>query len=501
MTWVLEKIEGTPYTRLKGAPLVGTGIDYSISTHPQGFTISEEMLADVVAAMDDPAIVEPRMKLGHDDPRFDSPEFDGEPAVGRIENLSLSDNGQTVYGDYVTFDWLAQLIPLAYPNRSVEAGSGVQPMWVENHETVTGKKYRMVLTGVALLGITWPGCSTLDDLQLLSTGEGVTVKAAMNIEDVRTEYYDHLNDQGSDYYWWWIRGMRLEPNELVVDDDGGHLFRVPFTVDGDVVEFGDPVQVIVDYKDVPEEVAAGITTEAIIGRRQEQDAAVLFASRAESRPESTEGGQMNRAALCASLGLAESATDEEVREKLTADGVIVASTGEEEQPEDDSEDNDEEESNEEEASVEEEVSAGLPRTVQVEASVFEQMKSDAALARQMHNQNVTLENDTIVKEAVRVGKFAPAVAASVRKQLENPATRESAVKWIKELEAGVVPVNSIGSSAAGDEVENEVNEGLPWFARDRARAQKLAAASGSTVQADGKYADRSGTENLKAGVN
>ena len=196
MTWVLEKIEGTPYSALRGVPLVGTGIDYTIQTHPEGFTISEEMLADAVLASGDPAIVAPRLKLGHDDPRFDSPEFDGEPAVGRIENIQLSENGQTVTGDIVTFDWLAELIPLAYPSRSVEAGTGVTPMFIENRETVTGKKYRMVLTGLSLLGIVWPGCSTLDDLKLLSTGEGVTVKAAMNIEDVRSEYYDYLDEQG-----------------------------------------------------------------------------------------------------------------------------------------------------------------------------------------------------------------------------------------------------------------------------------------------------------------
>jgi hypothetical protein len=509
MTWVLEKIEGTPYTRLKGVPLVGTGIDYAISTHPEGFTISEEMLADAVAATDDPAIVDPRMKLGHSDDRFDSPDFDGEPAVGRIENMSLGNNGQTIYGDYVTFDWLANLIPLAYPNRSVEAGAGVQPMFVENHETVTGKKYRMVLTGVALLGVVWPGCSTLEDLELLSTGEGVTIKqeieAAMNIEDVRSAYYDYLEAEGGDTYWWWIRGMRLEPNELVVDDDSGHLFRVPFTVaDGVNVEFGEPVPVVVDYKDVPASVAAGIYTEGLLlGGRQGQDTCVLFASRADSRPESNEGGQMTpeqRKQLCASLGLAEDADNAAIQAKLRETDILQASTGEEEQPEedDDTEDDDssEEESTEEETTAE----SALPETVTVEAGAFRQMQADAKLARAMHEQNIKDKNDLIMRDAVAKGKFAPAVAAAVRMQLDNPATRDSAIKWIGECAEGVVPVSAKGSSAAGDEVENEVNEGLPWFSREHARAARMAQADAEgSVQSDGRYARNGGA--LKAGVN
>jgi hypothetical protein len=506
MSWVLEKIEGTPYTRIKNVPLVSTGIDYSISTHPEGFTISEEMLADAVAAVDDPAIVEPRMKLGHDDPRFDSPEFDGEPAVGRVENLSLGNNGQTIYGEYVTFDWLAQMIPLAYPNRSVEAGAGVQPIFIENHETVTGKKYRMVLTGVALLGIVWPGCSTLEDLQLLSTGEGVTIKqeieAAMNIEDVRTAYYEHLEAEGGDTYWWWIRGMRLDPNELVVDDDDGHLFRVPFTVETDYVEFGDPVQVVVDYKDVPASVAAGIYTEGLmLGGRQGQDTCVLFSSRADSRPESNEGGQMTpeqRKQLCASLGLAEDADNAAIQAKLREVEILQASTGEEEQPEGDDDDaEDDDDGDEEETTAE----ADLPETVTVEAGAFRQMQADAALARTLHEENIAGKNDAIMREAVAKGKFAPAVAASVRKQLDNPGTREATIKWIAECAEGVVPTTAMGSSAAGEEIEGgEVNEGLPWFAREHERAKRMSqAAAEGRVMSDGRYA-RDGSM-VKAGVN
>jgi len=105
-----------------------------------------------------------------------------------------------------------------------------------------------------------------------------------------------------------------------------------------------------------------------------------------------------------------------------------------------------------------------------------------------------------MKEAVRAGKFAPSVAASVRKQLENPGTREATITWINELEAGVVPVAPIGQGAAGDEVEaGEASEGLPWFAREHKRAVALSQSASGVVQSDGKYAR--GTESISAGAN
>jgi hypothetical protein len=128
------------------------------------------------------------------------------------------------------------------------------------------------------------------------------------------------------------------------------------------------------------------------------------------------------------------------------------------------------------------------------------MQADAKLARAMHEQNIKDKNDLIMRDAVAKGKFAPAVAAAVRMQLDNPATRDSAIKWIGECAEGVVPVSAKGSSAAGDEVENEVNEGLPWFSREHARAARMAQADAEgSVQSDGRYARNGGA--LKAGVN
>ena len=44
-----------------------------------------------------------------------------QPSVGRIENLRLTNNSQTLVGDLVGVPvWLAKVMPSAYPRRSIE---------------------------------------------------------------------------------------------------------------------------------------------------------------------------------------------------------------------------------------------------------------------------------------------------------------------------------------------------------------------------------------------
>jgi hypothetical protein len=66
---------------------------------------------------------------------------------------------QTIYGDYTGLpEWLAKVMAIAYPNRSIEGNFDV--------ETVTGSHYELVITAVSLLGVYWPGCQVLEDLPL-----------------------------------------------------------------------------------------------------------------------------------------------------------------------------------------------------------------------------------------------------------------------------------------------------------------------------------------------
>jgi hypothetical protein len=142
---------------VKNVEILHAGIEYSLSTGATTFT--PEDLRDVVtAANEDPSIPSPRLKLGHVDPRFnDQSVFDATPAFGKATNLRLSENGMAVMADYVGVpEWLAEIMPTAYPSRSIEG------YW--NVESQMGKRWRFVLSACSLLGVTWPGVTVLEDL-------------------------------------------------------------------------------------------------------------------------------------------------------------------------------------------------------------------------------------------------------------------------------------------------------------------------------------------------
>jgi len=125
-------------------------------------TITPEDLADAVAAYADPEIDRGVLKIGHDG---DLNLATGQPALGWIENLKLSDDKQTLIGDLTDIpSKLAAIIPRAFRRRSVEMTLGAK--------TPSGKTYRAALTGLALLGAKAPAVKGLDDILSLYAAEG-----------------------------------------------------------------------------------------------------------------------------------------------------------------------------------------------------------------------------------------------------------------------------------------------------------------------------------------
>lgn len=151
-----------PLAARRGVELIRTGT-WHISTGVWTATPSD--LAACIAALDCPAVRRPVLKLGHTDPRFD-----GEPAVGWVDNLDLADGGATLVGDYVGMPgWLGDVIASAYPDRSIEG--------VYDFACQVGHLHPFVLTGVALLGVTPPGVGNLASLQDVATLYGVAASS------------------------------------------------------------------------------------------------------------------------------------------------------------------------------------------------------------------------------------------------------------------------------------------------------------------------------------
>lgn len=293
-----------------------------------------EDLAAAVMAADDPDLRTPIVRLGHTDPRFD-----GEPAIGRIENLRLSADGMTLVGDLVGVPaWLAEIMPSAFPSRSVEA--------TRNAVTASGHKHRLILTGLALLGVELPAIERLADVaalygtepaQIIASGEPIVarlgaampkpagnVAASVNVEDVRRAYYDRQPVSS----WAWVR--EIWTDFLIVDDDDGGLWRVPFTVDTEgtgeqAVTFGTPTPVAVQYVDAP---APSTEETALLSRRPPDRTPDLVAARAAriaaaaADPTNPKGAGMSPEQIREALGLDPGASAIEVAAKLAALDLI-----------------------------------------------------------------------------------------------------------------------------------------------------------------------------------
>jgi hypothetical protein len=505
----------TPYIgeegvwRIDNVPIVSTGIEYDLSTGPHTFTEAE--LADAVAATEDSAIKDPRIKLGHKDKaNAVDDEYlltgDGEPAFGRVVNLKMGDHGQTLYGDYVGMpEWLAQIAPVAYPSRSVEAAFDVQ--------TVTGKEYQMVLHAVSNLGVYWPGCSVLEDLPLwygdetpdeaeidyidgeqVAAGGGMglfsrkpdaAAEAAVDVAQIRRKFYN-MAQATQDMYWYWIRGEKFDSKEgmyLIVDDEkNGNLYKVPVSVKENEIEFGDAIEVVEEF---PEKAAASARAAVVAGMAVMDRGLVVHASRAETSPEDTttqEGAtsmdDVQRQQLAGTLGLPEDATEEQInsalQDRALADPPVVDETGSNPPPGESGEKPKEyppvgsgpPDPNEPGTAEASGPKVNEDGTVTLDKGTYELLKrgADTALATAQDNQKRTI-NDT-VEAAIGVGKIPPARRDHWRNALA--ADFEGNKKLLEEMPEGLVPVHMRGSTTDnGDEpnVGSQQAEGLPadWF--------------------------------------
>lgn len=149
-------------TTLAGIEIVRVGT-WNASTGPT--RVTEEHLAAMVAAAGDAEVDLAMIKPGHIDPRWD-----GQPAMGAVRNLRVERRSPgegapavpTLVGDLVNVPAaLAEVLPLAWPNRSAEIAWGV----------VTSRgRYAAALTGLALLGVTPPAVKGLAQVAALYSG-------------------------------------------------------------------------------------------------------------------------------------------------------------------------------------------------------------------------------------------------------------------------------------------------------------------------------------------
>jgi hypothetical protein len=451
-----------PLARIPNVELMHVG-EWEISTGTAYFTADDLALA--VAASDCPAVRRPVLKLGHVDPRFD-----GEPAVGFIDNMAVAESGSTLVGDYAGMPgWLGQVVASAYPDRSIEGRY--------DFACQLGHTHPFVITAVALLGVTAPGIGTLQSLQDIAglygvaaaaetTGPGtpvtVTVRAAaqearmpnprplqvaasVTTDDVRRAYYETAP--------WsvWIEEMELPQGDspmtlLTVDDATREYARVTVIIgegDGeDAVSFGDPVQVIRQFV----EVSASVAASSAAGR-------VVFASRAESRPGQPpapqtpaaapapgsaapvqRGAGMDPAKLREAFDLPADASDIEVGAAIAAAGFAAPAAPAAEEP-----------APAAPATPTPAAPAAAPDgVVQIDASALSHLREQAAAGAAAREQQRVEARDREIDAAVNVGKFPPARAAHYAALWDKDP--DGTKEFIDNLQPGLVPLAETGHS-------------------------------------------------------
>jgi hypothetical protein len=488
------------YRTIEGVELATVGEEWPTSAGEGTFTFQN--LADAMeAANNDPHIRVPRGKLGHlseinGELRAVSPFKaigDAEPAFGLYTNLRLTNDGAALVGDWIEIPaWLADAAPSAYPSRSIEASLEVEV--ARDVTTEGGKRYSMVVTAVSCLGTFLPAVTDLEDLQrVLEEGfETTAITAAQTPEEgrmpesttasvdtgtIRQRFnfeWTLENDFEQDTYWWWCRSVRVDPNEIIADDDDGGLWLVPYETDGkDEITFGEPQRVREEF--VPVSATA---TSVVANFRERKDQKVLAANlerpdkpapktAASSQPDPQEDNvsesTIDMAKLRERLGLPDDATEEQINEALAADTPAAeptepaTTTGEVPEPTAETTP----------AAVAEPVaaSAASERGVTVDKDALAQLQAQAKAGDEARQAQLSAEREQLLTDAVKAGKFPPAAKASYRKQLDKGGDVEASTRtFIEELPDNTVPVTETGEAGREDGVA-AASAGLPdsWF--------------------------------------
>ncbi len=397
-------------------------------------TFTAEDFADAIAASTDPDLGRPIIKPGHVDDRFDR---QGEPALGLVENMRV--DGDRLIADYVGVPgWLAATMRTSYPNRSIEGYAGIT--------TPGGKSYRLVVTGVAMLGVTPPAiagladlpaavaaasdspvrlCATLADMGLLKRKRKSAPVAAALASTVERAWIEHTGPDGP-YVSDTEIGRDPAPDAIIVRNyEEGTMCRVTFTeADDGSITFDDPVEVVVAYVPAPPDAVAAAgnvrTTDNPSGKPADRDPQTL-------------GDAVDVKALAEALG-----TPDETDEAKLLDGLKAVSA--------------------ERDDLKTKIAAAAPPpgTAVIDAAKLAELQVAAAQGTDALARIKADARSRFIAAAQGAGKLAPAskeLAASLGELYDTDPAR--AEKVVAEMPA-VIPTApaGYGGSATGNETPN-----------------------------------------------
>jgi hypothetical protein len=280
-----------------------------------------------------------------------------------------------------------------------------------------------------------------------------TVRQRFNYEWAMSEPVD-----GLDTYWWWARSIRVDPNEVIADDDEGNLWSVSFTYDepSDTVTFGQPVKVRETF--IPVQTGDGAAAEAVVSRRRQTVLAAALEKpvkdpKAASRPRPNEEVPtvaLDIPALRSRLQLSEESLPDDATEEMINAALAAEAPAPEPEPV-------------ENVVPEPETEPAADRTVSVSAAQWKDTQDRLAKAEQDLQTRATAEatahRDGLITAAKNDGRITPAEAADWRADLDKwPEATEAA---LGRLQPGRVPTEERGVAASEETLAQ--GEGTGWF--------------------------------------
>lgn len=461
---------------IEAVPLIRVG-RYDLSTGTRTFA-EEDLAAAAEALATDPAVKAPRVKIAsvEDALALDPAAHGGEPAFGWFDNLRVTDNGQTLVADFHGPQAVADAMEWAYPSLSIE---GTPPGWT----SATGRQHELVITAVALLGVHWPGVTTLEDFtEFLAEGPKIEkteapevvlatlpqrareVAASLDSDLVVRRFLDTLDGGGVDLpdgaepWNFWPRSLRFDDNGApylkVTDEASGRLYRVDVAVSGSDVTFGSLTEVV--EQDVP--VAAAGRPAAPLAMWASRDAARRVAASSPNPEEAHPMTEEQRRAFAAAFGLSEDATVEEVE----AAAAATAEARRETPPAPDPDPSPEPAPEPEPAPTGQPVAA---RTLEVSAGQWQETQERLARAEQLlaerEQREQAAERDGLIAAAIRDGRITPAERADWRTDLDR--WPEATAAAIARLAPNRVPVEARGIDRQDDVGTGPADGGTGWI--------------------------------------
>lgn len=388
------------------------------------FKVTPELIKAAVAAHEAGVLRKPTIRIGHGDERFS-----GDPAMGFVDNLRISEDGDTLYGDLLGVpQGFAEIMPSAYPSLSIEG--------MYDYTAADGTTHDFVLTGLALLGATAPGISDLKSVQDVADFYEADIAAAIGeiggtpvtLTVEAATYRDRTSAKEP-----WGDVDYADPGYLDENDqpaEPGHgVKRYP-------LNDRDHVKSAWDFINEKKNAALYTTAQLDHIRNAIEAGAKKFGIKIEASEASEQKGAVVALPekLAEALGIDASADEDTIAaawEKYSADAEQAT------------------------AELEQKVAASAPPpgSVVLDPAAYSELHAKAEAGQRAEARQIAEDDERFVMAAIHQGKFPPA-----RKQhwLDYLKTdREGGRQHIEAMAPGLVPVQEVGHAGVAGSIAAE----------------------------------------------